>query len=113
MEVKDRPLCRRRSGGIKLEAARPGGRREGREQPRQSRAGSALPDGPGAVSETGRYTQGTGVVTPLEPLASSNPVDSGWRRAPARHMGGKLRAGCLGSGPGGHGELATAVAVAK
>src|SRR5229473_4212162 len=100
MEVKDRPLFRRRSGGIKLEAARPGGRREGREQPRQSRAGSALPDGPGAVSETGRYTQGTGVVTPLEPLASSNPVDSGWMAARTRSpsRAGNSRQGVQGLG---------------
>ena len=55
-----------------------GGRRGGREQPRQSRVGPVLPDGPGAVSETGRYTRGTGFVTPLDMLASSNPVDSGW-----------------------------------
>src|SRR5271157_3333978 len=49
-------------------AAQAGGRRRGREQPRQSRAGPALLDGPGAVSETGRYTQGTGFVTPLHVL---------------------------------------------
>jgi len=84
MEVKDRPLFRRRSGGIKLEAARPGGRREGWEQPRQSRAGSALPDGPGPVSETGRYTRETGVVTPLDGLTSSNPADLGWDAAHIR-----------------------------
>src|ERR1039458_6305199 len=84
MEVKDRPSLRRRSGGGKLEAAETGGRRGGWEQPRQSRVGSVLPDGPGAVSETGRYTQGTGVVTPLDPPASSNPVDSGWMAARTR-----------------------------
>src|SRR6266581_6809725 len=55
-----------------------GGRRGGREQPRQSRAGPVLPDGPGAVSETERYTRGTGCVTPLDLCTSSNPVDSGW-----------------------------------
>jgi transposase len=57
---------RRRSGGLKLGAVVPEGRRERREQPRQSRDGPALPDGPGTVSETGRYTRETGVVTPLE-----------------------------------------------
>ena|SRR6266498_520692 len=66
MEVKDRPFPRRRSGGVKLEEARTGGRRGGREQPRQSRVGLGLPDGPGAVSETGRYTRETGCVTPLD-----------------------------------------------
>jgi hypothetical protein len=40
----------------------------GSEQPRQSRVGSVPPDGPGPVSETGRYTRGTGVVTPLEAM---------------------------------------------
>jgi hypothetical protein len=65
MEVRDRPSLRRRSGGAKLEAAWSGDRRGGWEQPRQSRVGSVLPDGPGAVSETRRYTRGTGVVTPL------------------------------------------------
>src|SRR6266851_1843364 len=88
MEVKDRPLFRRRSGGIKLEAARPGGRREGQEQPRQSRVGPVLPDGPGAVSEAGRYTRGTGYVTPLD----SSPALTRWiwagsRCAPAFHDG--------------------------
>jgi len=56
----------RRSGGVKLEAAVPGGRRGRWEQPRQSRDGPVLPEGPGPVSETRRYTQGTGVVTPLK-----------------------------------------------
>jgi len=55
MEVKDRPSPCRRSGGVKLEAAWPGGRWGGREQPRRNRVGSALPDGPGAVSETGAW----------------------------------------------------------
>src|SRR2546426_376366 len=53
------------------------GRWGGREQPRQSRAGSVLPDGPGAVSETGRYTRGTGAVTPLEHV----PAQIRWIRA--------------------------------
>ena len=56
MEVKDRPSPCRRSGGVKLEAAQSAGRRGGREQPRQSRVVPVLPDGTGAVSETGRYT---------------------------------------------------------
>src|SRR4051794_41178569 len=47
MEVRDRPSPRRRSGGVKLEAAWSGDRRGGWEQPRQSRAGPVLPDGPG------------------------------------------------------------------
>jgi hypothetical protein len=38
----------------------------------------------GSVSETGRYMQGTGVVTPLEGLTSSNPVDRGWVAARTR-----------------------------
>jgi hypothetical protein len=33
------------------------------------------------VSETGRYTRGTGVCTPLDVSASSNPVDMGWMAA--------------------------------
>jgi hypothetical protein len=53
----------RRSGRVKLAAAWSGGRRGGWEQPRQSRVGLALPDGPGPVSETGRYTRETGVDT--------------------------------------------------
>ena len=65
-----------------------GGRRGGREQPQRSRAGSALPDGPGAVSETGRYTRGTGCVTPLDLWTSSNLVDrAGVRCVPALHDG--------------------------
>src|SRR4051794_31278261 len=55
------PSPRRRSGGVKLEAAWAGGRRGGWEQPRQSCVGPELPDGTGAVSETRRYTRGTGV----------------------------------------------------
>src|SRR5258707_953076 len=89
MEVKDRPSPRRRSGGGKLGEGRAGGRRGGRGQPPQRRGGSVLPDEPGAVSETGRYTQGTGVVTPLEPLASSNPVDSGWMAVRTRPSYGR------------------------
>jgi len=69
---------RRRSGGVKLEAARAAGRRGGREQPRQSRVVPVLPDGSGAVSETGRYTRETGCVTPLDEVPALNPVDSGW-----------------------------------
>ena len=65
-----------------------GDRRGGWEQPRQSRAGPVLPDGPGAVSETGRYTRGTGYVTPLD----SSPALTRWiwagsRCAPAFHDG--------------------------
>ena len=56
----------RRSGGVKLEAAVPGDRWGWWEQPRQSWVGPGLPDGSGPVSETGRYTRGTGVVKPLQ-----------------------------------------------
>src|ERR1019366_8226720 len=88
MEVRDRPSPRRRSGGAKLEAAESGGRRGRREQPRQSRAGSALPDGPGPVSETGRYTRETGYVTPLEAVpAPTRRMRAGERCAPAFHDG--------------------------
>src|SRR6266568_4252581 len=88
MEVKDRPFLCRRSGGVKLEAAQAAGRWRGREQPRQSRAGSGLPDGPGAVSETGRYTRETGYVTPLDsPPALTRWIRAGWRRVPAPHGG--------------------------
>ena len=78
MEVRDHPSLRRRSGGVELEAAGAVDRRCWWERPRQSRVGSALPDGPGAVSEMGRYTRGTGVITPLEVAPALNPVDSGW-----------------------------------
>src|SRR5437016_12040110 len=55
-----------------------GDRRGGQEQPRQSRVGLALPDGPGAVSEAGRYTRETGVVTPLEGApAQIRPIRAG------------------------------------
>jgi hypothetical protein len=88
MEVRDRPSPRRRSGGVKLEAAGAGGRRGRQEQPRQSRAGSVLPDGPGPVSETGRYTRETGVVTPLEQApAPTRWMRAGMRCAPAFHDG--------------------------
>src|SRR5229473_1126516 len=90
MEVKGRPSPRRRSGGVKLEEVRAGGRRRGREQPRQSRVGSVLPDGPGAVSETGRYTRGTGCVTPLHSApALTRWMRAGLRCAPARVMTGR------------------------
>jgi transposase IS4-like protein len=94
MEVKDRPSPRRRSGGVKLEAACAAGRWRRREQPRQSRVGSVLPDGPGAVSETGRYTQGTGLVTPLD----VPPALTRWMRAGLRCVPGPLMAG--GGTPG-------------
>src|ERR1019366_8537274 len=88
----------------------------GREQPRQSRVGSVLPDGPGAVSETGRYTRGTGYVTPLD----SSPALTRWIRAGSRCAPalcflwevGELQVGPHLPGLGGHGELPTAVAVA-
>jgi len=84
MEVRDRPSACCRSSGLELEAAWSGDRRGGREQPRRSRVGLVLPDGPGAVSETGRYTRGTGVVTPLEPTpAQTRWIRAGSRRVPA------------------------------
>ena len=109
MGVRDRPSPRRRSGRVKLEAAGAGGRRGRQEQPRQSRAGSVLPDGPGPVSETGRYTRETGVVTPLEQA----PALTRWMWAgggvhPPFMTGGELRAGSAKPGPGGHGELSAA-----
>ncbi|QIZ37056.1 hypothetical protein FDZ84_23415 [Saccharopolyspora sp. ASAGF58] len=76
-EVKDRSLPRRRSGGVKLEEVQSGDRRGGWEHPRQSRVGSGLPDGPGVVSKTGRYTRGTGFVTPLNHV----PALTRWIRA--------------------------------
>src|SRR5713101_2836912 len=89
MEVKGRPSPRRRSGGVKLEEVRAGGRRRGREQPRQSRAGSVLPDGPGAVSETGRYTREIGFVTTLEvPPALTRWIRAGSRCVPGPFMTG-------------------------
>src|SRR6476660_292301 len=88
MEVRDRPSPRRRSGGVKVEAVGAGGRRGWREQPRQSRVGLVLPDGPGAVSKTGRYTRGTGCVTPLDvPPALTRWMRAGLRCAPALHDG--------------------------
>ena len=60
------PSLGRRSGRVKLEAAGTGGCRGRWEQPQQSRVGPVLPDGPGPVSETGRSTRETGVVTPLD-----------------------------------------------
>ena len=88
MEVEDRPFQCRRSGRVKLEVAQPGDRQEGWEQPRQSRVGPALPDGPGAVSETGRYTRETGAVTSLEgPPALTRRIRAGSRCAPTPHDG--------------------------
>src|SRR5229473_2229040 len=106
MEVKGRPSPRRRSGGVKLEEVRAGGRRRGREQPRQSRVVPVLPDGAGAVSETGRYTGEIGFVTPLERMPALNPVDSGWfavRTLPAP-KGRGTSGGSVSPGSGGHGE---------
>ena len=51
------------------------------------------------MSKTGRYTRETGVVTPLESPASSNPVDSGWFAVRARQaMAGNFRLGFISSG---------------
>ena len=108
MEVKDRPSsCLERRA--KLEAVWIGDGQKGREQPRQSRAGLAPPDGPGAVSKTGRYKRGSGVVAPLDvPPAQTPRIWVGVRRAPALHEGGELLSRFLGPGMGGHGELAAA-----
>src|SRR4029450_6090943 len=79
----------RGSGGVKLEAAGSVDRQGWWEQPRQSRVGLGLPDGSGSVSETGRYPQGPGVLTPLQPppaplrwmgAASRCRAAAGWRR---------------------------------
>ena len=60
----------------------------GWEQPRQSWVGSVLPDGPGPVSETGRYTRGTGAFTPLQATpALIRRMWAGWRCVPAPHFG--------------------------
>jgi len=96
VEVRDRPSACCRSSGLELEAAWSGDRRGGREQPRQSRVGLVLPDGPGAVSETGRYTRGTGVVTPLE----ATPAQTRWIRAGSRRVPAPVGAG--NSCPGLH-----------
>jgi hypothetical protein len=88
MGVRDRPFLRCRSGEGKLEAAEPVSRRGRWEQPRQSRAGSILPGEPGAVSETGRYTRGTGVVTPLNVgPAQIRWIWAGKRCVPVWHNG--------------------------
>src|SRR5258708_543195 len=73
-----------------------GDRRGGREQPRRSRVGLVLPDGPGAVSETGRDTRETGVVTPLE----TPPPQPGWMGAGSGRVPAPIRAG--NSCPGLH-----------
>ena len=106
MEVRDRPSPCRRSGRVKLEAARPAGRRGRREQPRQSRDVPGLLDGAGAVSKTGRYTRGTGCVTPLEHApALTRWMRAGWRCVSCPlPRAGELRAGSQQPGPGGHGE---------
>ena len=69
--------------------SRPSGVAEGGwEQPRQSWVGSGLPDGPGPVSETGRYTRGTGAFTPLQATpALIRRMWAGWRCVPAPHFG--------------------------
>ena len=95
----------RRSGWVKLEAVVPADRWGRREQPRQSRVGPGLPDGPGPVSETGRYTQGTGVVTPLQATpAPTRWMWAGSRCRPAAAGGGELSVRVCSLGPGGHGE---------
>src|SRR5690349_10049053 len=68
MGVRDRHLFAVVAVGGSWRQPRPGVARTGWEQPRQSRAGSVLPDGSGAVSETRRYTRGTGCVTPLDTM---------------------------------------------
>src|SRR5580704_7204239 len=73
-------------GSLSQQRAGAGGSliRGGREQPRRSRFGLVLPDGPGAVSETGRYTRETGVVAPLE----ATPAQTRWIRAGSRRVPG-------------------------
>ena len=114
MGVKDHPSFRRRSDGMKLEEVRSGDRRGGREQPRRSCVGPELPDGSGAVSETGRYMRRTGYVTPLDSSpALTRWIRAGSRRAPAHHCwAGELQVWSRRLGLGGHGEWSTTVAVA-
>jgi hypothetical protein len=82
------PSLGRRSGRVKLEAAGTGGCRGRWEQPRQSRVGPVLPDGSGPVSETGRSTRETGVVTPLDLApALTRWMWAGLRCVSARHDG--------------------------
>jgi hypothetical protein len=101
MGVKDHPSFRRRSDGMKLEEVQSGDRRGGREQPRRSCVGPELPDGSGAVSETGRYMRRTGYVTPLD----SSPALTRWIRAgfavrtrPSVLGSGNFRSGLVGLG---------------
>jgi hypothetical protein len=105
MGVGDLRRLGRRSGGVKLEAAGSVDRQGWWEQPRQSRVGLGLPDGSGSVSETGRYTQGTGVVTPLQATpALTRWMWAGSRCRPAAAGGGELSVRVCSLGPGGHGE---------
>src|SRR6185437_3441393 len=87
-------LCRSRAA--KLGAARAGKRRGGREQPRQSRDVSVLPDGAGPASVTERSTRGTSVITSLKGLPAPT-----WRirAGSGAHPFPSLRSGEL---PGGH-----------
>jgi hypothetical protein len=55
----------------------PGDAGEGGKQPRQRRDGSALPDGPGPASKTGRCNASEPVAKPLNRRAGSNLVDMG------------------------------------
>jgi len=57
------------------------------------------------VSETGRYTRGTGVFTPLEATpARTRWIWAGQRCAPAPHHGWGTPGRYCSTGPGGHGE---------
>jgi len=64
----------------------PGDAGESGKQPRQRRDGSALPDGPGPASETGRCNASEPVAKPLNRRAGSNLVDVG-RSAVHDHHG--------------------------
>ena len=67
---------------MKLAAADPGIAGVGGSS--RDKVGSGLPDGSGPVSETERYTRGTGVVTPLDTWpALTRWMWAGVRCAPA------------------------------
>jgi len=69
------PRGGRRSGPLKLGAARTWRRRRGREQLRQRRGGPALPDDPGSASKAGRCTSAeTSGQTPSSP----EPTPTWW-----------------------------------
>src|SRR5262245_22011556 len=84
MEVKDRHRLAVAAAGLRWRQPDP--RMAGAGAASTKSRPSGLPDGLGAVSEAGRYTRGTGCVTPLEVKpAQTRQTRLGWRRAPALH----------------------------